>query len=103
MRATTRRRIQHVLTRASALLLMLLLLFSAFYIALESGHSCTGEHCHVCHCIALSCNVMRLFSLAAGVLFLMLKLEGHIALRCDRKGLYTIHSTLLSRKTRFNN
>lgn len=36
-----------------ALLLSVLVLFSAFYIIAESSHDCTGEDCPICVCIQI--------------------------------------------------
>ncbi len=32
-------------------MMLVIMLFSAFYIAAEAGHECTGEDCPVCVCI----------------------------------------------------
>ena len=36
------------------LMLLVIVLFSAFYIAAKAGHDCTGEDCPVCACIQQS-------------------------------------------------
>lgn len=33
------------------LMMLVIALFSAFYIAAEAGHDCTGEDCPVCACV----------------------------------------------------
>lgn len=54
---------------AGALCVMLLLavLFSAFYIAVEADHDCCGEGCRICVCIHQCRNVLRQFGIGAAV------------------------------------
>ncbi len=42
-----------------AMMLLFIILFSAFYIAAEAGHDCCGEDCHICACIRLCKNTLR--------------------------------------------
>lgn len=41
------------------LLMLAIVLFSAFYIAAEAGHTCTGEDCLICACIAQCENTLH--------------------------------------------
>ncbi len=85
------------------LMMLVIVLFSAFYIAAETDHDCTGEDCAVCICIQQCENTLRgigdgisvsssgiipfLFVLLAAALFVT-------AVPSD---------TLISRKVRLNN
>ena len=50
-------------TRISAgiigIMMLVIMLFSAFYIASEAGHHCTGEDCPVCTCIQICKNTLH--------------------------------------------
>ena len=48
---------------AMALLLLVLVLFSALYPAAEADHDCCGEHCPVCACIRQCGDLLRGFGL----------------------------------------
>lgn len=41
------------------LMMLVIVLFSAFYIAVEVNHDCTGEECPVCACIQQCENTLR--------------------------------------------
>lgn len=58
---TKRTRILFALTAA---LLAVVMLFSVFYIAAESGHDCAGEDCRICRQIAICRDTLRLLTLA---------------------------------------
>ena len=71
---------KRILAGMLGLLLLVVLLFSTFYLALESDHDCCGEECHICatieQCEAVlhvfhSCQVTQV-SMAAGLLLLCL-------------------------------
>ncbi|MCR4904280.1 MAG: hypothetical protein K6A23_15585 [Butyrivibrio sp.] len=34
-----------------AVFMLVVVLFSAFFVAIEMGHDCSGEDCPICHCI----------------------------------------------------
>ncbi len=51
------------------LLLLAVVLFSAFYPAAEADHDCAGEDCAVCICIRLCENTFRRFGSVVPVLF----------------------------------
>lgn len=40
-----------IVAGAMVLMMLAVMLFSAFYIAAETGHDCTGEACPICACI----------------------------------------------------
>ena len=41
------------------LMMLIIVLFSAFLIAAEADHDCTGEDCPICACIGLCENMLR--------------------------------------------
>lgn len=41
------------------LMMLVIVLFSAFYIAAEADHDCTGEDCPICACIGQCENMLR--------------------------------------------
>ena len=50
------------------LLLLVLLLFSSFYIAAEADHDCAGEDCAICVCIRLCESTLRVLGSGVPVL-----------------------------------
>ncbi len=44
------------------------MVFSAFCVVAESGHSCTGDHCAICCHIELCKNLLRSLAVAAGII-----------------------------------
>ena len=47
-----------------AVTILLVLLFSAAFIAAEADHDCAGENCLICAQIAVCQNILKTFSLA---------------------------------------
>lgn len=47
-----------------AVTILLVLLFSAAFIAAEADHDCAGENCPICDQIAACQNILKTFSLA---------------------------------------
>ena len=47
-----------------AVTILLVLLFSAVFIAAEADHDCAGENCPICAQIAVCQNILKTFSLA---------------------------------------
>ncbi len=41
------------------IMMLVIVLFSAFYIAAEANHDCTGEDCPICACIQQCENILR--------------------------------------------
>ena len=58
---------KRVIAGIMGLLLLVALLFSAFYIAAEADHHCTGEDCPICACIRQSENTLRSLGKALAV------------------------------------
>lgn len=42
---------KRIMAGIMGILMLLIILFSAFYIAAEADHDCTGEDCPICACI----------------------------------------------------
>ena len=55
--------------------LVLVLLFSALFIALEAHHDCQGDDCAICACISICQDLLQQLSAAALVLGLTLLLN----------------------------
>ncbi|MBQ7562497.1 MAG: hypothetical protein IJT16_00740 [Lachnospiraceae bacterium] len=83
-------------------MMLVVVLFSASYIAAEADHDCAGDDCPVCVCIQLCENILNQVgdvatrvSIAAPVVFLLLFV------------LFSVYSipqeTLISKKVRLNN
>ena len=53
-----------ILFALAAALLAVVMLFSVFYIAAETGHDCTGEDCRICRQLAICRDTLRLLALA---------------------------------------
>ena len=85
------------------LMLLVIVLFSAFYIAAEIDHDCSGEDCSICACIQQCENTLRgvgngTASQSAFVVHLILMLlAAAFAVTAVSK------ETLVSRKVRLNN
>ena len=65
---TKRTRVLFALTAA---LLAIVMLFSVFYIAAETGHDCAGEDCRICRQIAICRDTLRLIMLAVAAAVLV--------------------------------
>ena len=65
---TKRTRVLFALTAA---LLAIVMLFSVFYIAAETGHDCAGEDCRICRQIAICRDTLRLITLAVAAAVLV--------------------------------
>ena len=95
-------RFKRITACATGILMLALVLFSAFYIAVETDHNCSGENCLVCVYIQQCENILRQVghstaqvSIASPVIFLLL-----LAL-CS---LYSFpQETPVSKKVRLNN
>lgn len=54
----------HILFVLTAALLAVVMLFSVFYIAAETGHECAGGDCRICRQIAVCRELLRFLALA---------------------------------------
>ena len=104
MHDTDKSCMKRLLAGVLGILLLAVLLFSTFYLTLESDHDCCGEECHICatleQCEAVlhvfhSCQVKQVF-MAAGLLLLCLILVRVAAQTRGRK-------TPVSQKVQLNN
>lgn len=85
------------------LMMLFVMLFSAFYMAAEADHDCSGEDCPICACIQQCENTLRLFgggeirllSVIIPTLFIL-----PAAALCAAA---VPQDTLVSRKVRLNN
>ena len=51
MRHSNTSKKQRIMSGIMSLMMLVIVLFSAFFIAAEAGHDCTGDDCPVCACI----------------------------------------------------
>ncbi|MBR4204500.1 MAG: hypothetical protein IKQ92_03390 [Clostridia bacterium] len=59
MRTTGRGNIGRFWAFAAAMTLLAVVLFSAFFLAVEANHDCTGEDCPICACVLLCEKTLR--------------------------------------------
>ncbi len=85
------------------LMMLVLVLFSAFYIAAEADHDCCGEECPICACIHQCENILRGIgdgaagrSAAVAPVILILFAAAFVIAAVSQ-------DTLVSRKVRLNN
>ena len=86
-----------------SIMLLVIVLFSSFYIAAEADHDCTGEDCPICACIQQCDNTLRRIgngsaaqsSAVVPVLFILFVSALFVA--------EFSQETLVSRKVRLNN
>lgn len=57
-----------IVAGALGILLLIVVLFSSFYLAAEAGHDCVGEDCPVCVCIHLCENTLNQIGSGTAVL-----------------------------------
>ena len=94
--------IKRLFAGAVCLTVLAALLFSAFFIAMEAGHDCTGGDCPICELILLCESTLRKLGGAAvltafAVLFIITLFTAFLPV-------FTVCSgTLFSRKVRLNN
>jgi hypothetical protein len=88
---------------ALAVLVLLAVLFPAFYIALEADHDCAGEDCGICLSIRQCVSLLHRVISAAVVLCALMTalLLAPLAVAAPAAGLR--QPTLTSRKIRLNN
>ena len=59
MRGSKESDIRRIAAGIIGLMMLVIVLFSAFYIAAEANHDCTGEDCLICSCIQQCENTLR--------------------------------------------
>ena len=84
------------------LAMVLALLSFAAFMAHEAGHDCVGEHCPICHMIAMHSGLDRLLTLAAFVGLLLYCLNSSRAIRPQYTGAPALVPTLISLKIRLD-
>ncbi len=103
MRNSNASKVLRITAGIMGLMMLFIVLFSAFYVAAEAGHDCSGEECPICSCIQYCENTLcgigggttAQISFIIPVLFILL-----IA------GIFTAavpQESLVSRKVRLNN
>ncbi len=61
MRNSSKSKALRIAAVTMGLMMLVLVAFSAFYIAAEADHDCTGEDCPVCLCIRLCSDALNRF------------------------------------------
>ena len=84
------------------MLMIIVMLFSAFYISSETGHDCIGEDCPICACVQQCENVLH--KIGSGLAFIISAIVPVIsAVICVFLFVSDIQKqTLISRKIRMN-
>ncbi len=103
MRSSDKSRIKSITAGVMGLLMLVIVLFSAFSIAAEADHECSGEDCPVCVCIHQCENALHRIgdgitvriTVAAPVILILLAAAFAITA--------VSRNTLISRKVRLNN
>ena len=85
------------------ILMIIVMLFSAFYISTETGHDCIGEDCPICACVQQCENVLH--KIGGGLAFIISVIAPIICVViCAFLFVSDIQKqTLISRKIRMNN
>ena len=84
-------------------LVLLILIFSSFYIAVESDHVCCGEHCPVCTTLHQCETVLKIFHTAKVKAVQCVVPLLILAIVIAFISLYSYSETPVSQKVRLNN
>ena len=102
MRSFNTSGISRLIAGITGLMMLVFVLFSAFYIAAETDHECCGEDCPICACVHLCENALHGFddgaavqSAAVAPFILILPVAAFAATACQE--------TPVSQKVRMNN
>ena len=103
MRNSSTAKVLRITAGIMGLMMLFIVLFSAFYIAAETDHDCCGEDCPICACIHQCENTLRGFgdgtavqsAVVAPVILILFAAAFIIAA--------VSQDTLVSRKVRLNN
>ena len=88
---------------ALSVLLLITVLFSAFFPAIEANHHCHGEDCPICSCIAMCENTLRVLGDGGILLVFAVFHVLFLALSTSVTTKSSLVQTLVSRKVRLNN
>ena len=94
---------QKMIAGIMAMMLLVIVLFSAVFIVVEAGHDCEGEDCHICICIEMCRDSFQrvvgkdMFKIIMIVPVVMLGMSFLLSAG------NTLESTPVSRKVRLNN
>lgn len=100
---STKAKLNRSLSCIMAFMMLLVMLFSAFFIVSHTDHDCTGEDCPICACISGCENILygsgdSSILLAAGILPVVLLVTSIVFSYC-----VVISGTPVSAKVRMNN
>ena len=84
-------------------MMLVIVLFSSLFIAIESCHDCEGEDCHVCECIRQCENILHETGKTAANTGMVILPVPMILLSVFAAVCVVIQGTPVSRKVRLNN
>ncbi|MBQ6967139.1 MAG: hypothetical protein IJP84_04465 [Lachnospiraceae bacterium] len=86
-----------------AFMMLFVVLFSAFFIAVEANHHCEGDDCPICACIAMCENTLRQTGAGTAHLIAVVFPISFILIAAFLQETGLKQETLISRKVRLNN
>lgn len=92
-----------IIAAITAIIVLVVMLSSAAYIAAEADHDCTGEHCPICQQISICENALKQFSLAAVALAIIAGLASICCLLAPMAIRAEEHATLITLKVKLSN
>lgn len=92
-----------ILTLLVTILLLVALLSSALFIAVEADHDCTGTHCSVCAQIVVCQTILNQLAFCAGVLGILAVFRYLLLEKARRSQMYFCHATLITCKVKLSN
>ena len=103
MRVSESSKSRRVLACILGIMVLFVLLFSSFYIALESGHECDGHDCPVCSIIKQCEAVIRVFKESRKTLVSAILPVLFLCLTLHLVPVFTSSETPVTEKVRLNN
>ena len=94
---------KRILSFVMGIIMLVMILFSGFYIAHEIDHDCSGEDCPICICITQCESLLELISCATANNIEISFNTCIIILSVCFPVLFFIHKTLILKKVRLNN
>ncbi len=83
-------------------IMLSLMLFSVFFIAVEAGHECEGEDCHICEIVELCSNTVRRMGEGAVTMFVSFMPLFFVVLAVSFANRIFSEETPVSQKVRMN-
>ncbi len=83
-------------------IIVVMMLFSSIYMAVEAEHDCDGEHCVICHQLDMCANTLRNLSIALGVVAIAAVISFSLTIAFSRNSEPHINCTLVSLKVKLS-